>query len=215
MNNKKNIGLVTMLIMIVVVVAYAFSTRDASAPADVPKTNEPVASSTIPTTPVVTEPKAELQAQAYTDKDAQFSINLPKGWKILTNTYQASTSNVLFGNGSSTIIVKRYERTDKVEQALENLKTVKEFYAFIMLGIEEDIQGYTTVATSTATIGGLSAYRVTGSYVGPQSKKQVTQYAYVVLTDKNYYLIGADMYADRWSVDKDAVLASIATLKFK
>lgn len=208
--NKKYLILAVVVVALIAFGIYTNGKRKTETPSPAVSTSTPAT-----TTPAVPEPPAKvslLQPTPYTSQFLKMSLYLPKGWTVQDQTDSTTTPSVLFGNGTSTLTVKRFIRNDKVDSAVLTLDT-EQFLVFIADGLKDDIPGYTVVATSTVSIQGVNYYKIIGSYTGVTSKKPVTQYAYLTLTDKAYYIVGADVYSSLWQENKDAVLGSISTIK--
>jgi hypothetical protein len=135
---------------------------------------------------------------SYTDKESNFTIELPSSWNIVNRDVSVNGSNSLFSNGSSTITIKKFNRTDKVEQAIKFMGK-DEFNIFLSDQVMSEIDGYKIQATSTVIINNLPFYAVNANYVGKNTQKDVTQKLYIVLNEKSYYIIGVDVYTELMS----------------
>lgn len=153
-----------------------------------------------------------LQKMEYKDDKAKFSIYLPEKWTILDSSNATNTSSTLFSNGSSTIVVKRFERTDKVEQAI-NFMGEDQFMVFMTDQLAADIDGYKLISTTTEIIGQDKYFKALGGYTGKGSKKDVNQYSYIKIVSDAYYLIGVDIYEDIPKKSQNIIFESIKTLK--
>ncbi|MES3031555.1 MAG: hypothetical protein V4697_04065 [Patescibacteria group bacterium] len=211
--NKKYIPGIIGLIILIIASIY-FTNKKTQVPVDidttVATTTVTVATSSIPAPAVKV---SLLDATPYINNDFKFSLFLPKGWKqTASSPSTAPKSTTVFSNGSSTIVVKKFPRTLESAKAISFMGE-NEFKKFIADGLREEISGYQVIATSTVNIQGREYYKVIGSYTGKQSQKQVTQHVYVGLTEESYYVIGVDVYNELWAVNKDAISASLSTLK--
>lgn len=153
-----------------------------------------------------------LQENEYKDDKAHFSIFLPEKWNVLDSSNATNTSSTLFSNGSSTIVVKRFERTDKVDQAIKFMGE-DQFMVFMTDQLAIDIDGYKLISTTTEIIGQDKYFKALGSYTGKGSKKDVNQYSYIRIVPDAYYLIGVDIYNDVPEKDQYIIFKSIETLR--
>ena len=148
----------------------------------------------------------------YTNDSAKFSIELPAKWKLVDSAVSSSTSSFLFGNGVSTLNIKKFARDENTNQAIKFFGNRRsEFYVFLVDQLEKDIDGYSPVATSSVMIGDIEGQKVTGEYVGKKTQKKVIQTTYLLLTDSDYYIIGFDVYSDIWGKNKDQVIKSLSS----
>lgn len=132
---------------------------------------------------------------SYADKESNFTIELPSSWNLINRSVTINGSNTLFSNGSSTIVIKKFNRTDKVEEAIRFMGK-DEFYVFLSDQVMSEIDGYKVLATSTVMINNLPFYAVDANYVGKNTQKEVSQKLYIVLGEKSYYIIGVDVYTE-------------------
>jgi hypothetical protein len=132
---------------------------------------------------------------SYSDTASTYTISAPKDWVMLDSSNATTTSNLALSNGSSTITVKRFDRTERVEEAIRFMGK-DEFYVFLTDQIKSEIDGYQLVSTSTVKINNLDFYKAQATYVGKKTQKEVTQYAYFILGDTAYYIIGIDVYTE-------------------
>jgi hypothetical protein len=151
-------------------------------------------------------------SRVYNDATDNFSVELPRSWKVVDSLYSTTTTNVQFSNGSSTIAIKRFDRTESVERAIAFMGE-KEFLVFLIDQLREDIKGYEVVATSTIQIGSFNFLKVSGKYIGQKTQKEVIQNAYIILNTKDYYIIGVDVYTDVWVNEQDSIFKIINSFK--
>jgi hypothetical protein len=150
--------------------------------------------------------------RTHTDIISKYSIQLPWGWDVIRDVHATTTSDILFGDGESTIAVKRFDRTEPVENAI-NFMGKDEFMVFLSDQLKLDIEGYNIISTSTVKIGDKEFYALDSKYVGRTTQKDVTSKAYIILTDSSYYILGVDVYSESWDKKKDAIIKSINTFK--
>lgn len=150
--------------------------------------------------------------RTHVDEISKYSIQLPWGWSVTNEVHATTTSDTLFGDGESTIVVKRFDRTEKVENAI-NFMGKGEFMVFLTDQLKADINGYTVVSTSTVKIGDKEYYKLDSKYNGRTSQKEVVSNAYIILTDSSYYIIGTDVYLESWDKKKGDIIKSINTFK--
>lgn len=155
------------------------------------------------------------RGEVYSDNTSNFSIVLDNGWKLLDKGNSSTTSSTLFGNGSSTIVVKKFDRTDSVNQAISFMGN-QEFGNFLAEQIKMDIGNqYEITATSSIMINGISFLEVDAKYIAPKTKKEVTQKTYITINDKAYYIIGTDIYTDILNQNLGQIEKIINTFKLK
>ncbi len=142
-----------------------------------------------------------------------FSIVLGDGWKLVEKSNSSTTSNTLYSNGSSTIVIKQYKRTESVNQAI-NFMGNQEFGNFLADQIKMDIGNqYEITSTSSIMINGVNFLEVDAKYIAPKTKKEVTQKTYIVIGDKAYYIIGTDIYTEILNQNLGQIETIINTFK--
>lgn len=215
--NKKYIIAAAIIIVIIAIAAYERSKKplvdiDSTEHifAATSSTNGAVASAT--SSKPLAQKTSLLQGTPYTDASSKFSIYLPLQWSLKAKSNSTSTSDSVFSNGASTMTVKRFPRTDQVEQVVSS-RGSDAFLSIVADNLKTEISGYSVTATSSVVINGQKYYKVSGKYVGQSSKKEVIQYIYLALSKDAYYLVGFDIYSDAWAQAKDALLESVSTFR--
>lgn len=218
---KKYLILVISVIILFIVIFYSINFKKSNNILEVTEsTSNATSNLTISTsTPSVNAPiKKDIkkdfifQPKPYIDQVSKFSILLPNDWIVQDKVYSTTTSNVRFGGGSSTIVVSRHNITEEVERVLKQLGPGG-LIDVIVNGIVYDFNQYNLVSTENVSIDGVPFRKIVSTYVGVNSKKQVTHYLYVTLRDDSYYFIGIDTYSDIWNKNKESIFQSINTFE--
>jgi len=158
-----------------------------------------------------------LQQQAYSDQKMGYSIRLPKQWGVFDNQVSTSSSQTWFFSSSTSELatgakmsVAKFRRGPEVEGFLKYFGE-EEFLVSTVETLASQVDNFATTTKDQITINGQRYFHVASTYTGRQSKKQVVQNVYLLLTDNAYYAVGVDAYAEVWPSIKDSVLASINT----
>jgi hypothetical protein len=209
--------IIAIIIVAVFVVMY-FASSGRKPRTETNTVSDSIASSTtisvsdpVVNTPVQPVIKDLLQAERYIDENTKFSIYLPENWTKTRTDYGSSTSQVWFKNGSSTILVSRFQKTTVMDSMIERLGS--EGFLKNMTDLMASSTNLKDQTYSKVSLNGVEFLKMTGTYTGKITKRPATQYIYVALTPDAYYRIGADAYTDTWTEQGTAIRQSVASFK--
>jgi hypothetical protein len=155
---------------------------------------------------------------AYTDNEASFTIDLPQGWAVFSKEVSESVSSTWFQSASSTnatssiqLAIERFKRTSDMNKTIKTFGTGP-FTQGLIESLWVDL-GLDIKKNEIVKIGDESFVHIHSTYVGKDTKREVTQHMFFIFTDLYYYRIGVDAYTDVWKKYQGDVMKSVYTFK--